>query len=68
MVRSLREREPLGRTKRRWEDNIKMDLQKAEWKGMDLIDLAEDRKSWRELLNAVINFRVPQNLGNFLTS
>jgi len=59
LVRNLREREPLGRTKRRWEDNIKMDLQKMGWKGMDWIDLAEDRERWRELVNVVMNFRVP---------
>jgi hypothetical protein len=48
---------PLGRC--RWENNIKMDLQKVGWRGMDWIDLAEDRERWRELVNAVMNFRVP---------
>jgi hypothetical protein len=60
----------LGRHRRRWEDNIKMDLQEVGWGGwsMDWIDLVEDRDRWRALLNAVINLRVPQNAGNVLTS
>jgi len=57
----------LGRPRRRWEDNIKIDLQKLGW-GMDLIGLAQDRDSWRTLVNAVMNIRVPYNVGNFLTS
>jgi hypothetical protein len=51
-------RKPLGRPRRRWEDNIKMDIQ--EWDGdMDWIDLAQDRDRWRAVVNAVMNFRVP---------
>jgi hypothetical protein len=49
---------PLGRPRRRWEDNIKMDLQAVGW-GMDWIELAQDRDRWRTLMNAVMNFRVP---------
>ena len=49
----------LGRPRRRWEDNIKMDLQEVGWVGMDCIDLAQDRDRWRVLVNAVMNFRVP---------
>ena len=48
----------LGRPRRRWEDNIKMDLQKVGYGGKDWIDLAQDRDSWRALVNAVMNFRV----------
>jgi hypothetical protein len=49
---------PLGRPRHRWEDNIKMDLQKVGW-GMDGIDLAQDRDRERVLVNAVMNLRVP---------
>ena len=49
---------PLGRPRRRWEDNIKMDFQEVEW-GMDWIELAQDRDRWRALVNAVMNLRVP---------
>ena len=46
---------PLGRPKRRWEDNIKMDLQQVGCGGVDWIQLAQDRKRWRGLVNAVMN-------------
>jgi len=59
---------PLGKTRSRWEDNIKMDLQEVGCVGMDWIDLAYDGDSWRALVNAVMNRRVPWNAGNFLTS
>jgi hypothetical protein len=51
-------RRPLGRPRHRWEDNIKMDLQKVGCGGMDWIDMAQDRDSWRALVNAVMNLRV----------
>ena len=47
------------RTRRRWEDNIKMDLQEVGCGGMDWIELAQRRKRWQALVNAVMNFRVP---------
>jgi hypothetical protein len=50
---------PLGRPRRRWEDNIKIDLQEVGCGGMDWIELALDRDSWRTLVNAVMNLRVP---------
>ena len=50
---------PLGRPRRRWEDNIKMDLQEAGCGGMDWIDLAQDRYRRRALVNEVMNLRVP---------
>jgi hypothetical protein len=52
-------RRPLGRLRRRWEDNIKMDLLEMGCRGMDWIELAEDRDRWRALVNAVMNHRVP---------
>ena len=50
---------PLGRSRHRWEDNIKMDLQEVGCEGMDWIDLVQDRDRWRALVNAVLNLRVP---------
>ena len=50
---------PLGRPRRRWEDNIKMDLQKVACGGMDWIKLAQDRDRWRAVVNAEMNLRVP---------
>ena len=50
---------PLGRPRRRWEDNIKMDLQEVGCRGMNWIDLAQDRDRWRAVVNAVMNLGVP---------
>ena len=50
---------PLGRSRRRREDNIKVDLQEVGFGGLDWIDLVQDRNMWRELVNAVMNLRVP---------
>jgi hypothetical protein len=50
---------PLGRPRRRWEDNIKMDLQKVGGGGGDWMELAQDRDRWRALVVTVRNFRVP---------
>jgi hypothetical protein len=52
-------RRPLGRPRRRWEDNIKMDLKEVGWGGMDWIDMAQDRDSWRAVVSEVMNLRVP---------
>jgi len=52
-------RRPLGRLRRTWQDNIKMDLQDVECEGMDWFDVAQDRDRWRALVNAVMDLRVP---------
>jgi hypothetical protein len=50
---------PQGRPRRRWLDNIRMDLVEVGWGDVDNIVLAEDRDRWRALVNSVLNFRVP---------
>jgi len=50
---------PLGRPRRRWVDNIRMDLQEVGCGYMDWIELAQDRDGWRTLVSAVMNLRVP---------
>ena len=50
---------PLGRPRRRWESNIKIDLQELGCGGMDWIVLAQDRDRWRALVSTVMNLRVP---------
>ena len=59
---------PPGRPRRRWEDNIQMDLQEVGYGVMDSIELAQEKDRWRALVNAVMNLRVTYNVGNFLTS
>jgi hypothetical protein len=49
----------LGGPRRRWDYNIKMDLQEEGWEGVNWIDLAHDRDRWRAVVNAVMNLRVP---------
>jgi hypothetical protein len=49
---------PMGRPRRRWEDNIRMDLQEVGCGGMDWIGLAQDRDKWRAVVNDVINHQV----------
>ena len=53
------ERDPLGRPRRRWVDNIRTDLQEVGCGYMDWIGLAQDRDRWRTLVSAVMNLRVP---------
>jgi hypothetical protein len=50
---------PLGRPRRRWVDNIKMDLGEVGWSDVDWIGLAQDRNRWRAVVNSVLNLRVP---------
>ena len=51
---------PLGRPRRRWEDNIKMDRQEVVWGCADWMKLTQDRERWRALVSTVMNFRVPK--------
>ena len=50
---------PLGRPRRRWNDNIKLELQEVRCGSMDWIELAQDRYRWRALVNEVMNLRLP---------
>ena len=56
----------LGRPRRRWVDNIRMDLQDVGCGYVDSIGLAQDMDSWRTLVSAVMNLRVPYKCGEFL--
>jgi hypothetical protein len=55
LVGKPEEKRPLGRPRRRWVDNIKMDLREIGWDDMDWIELAQDRDKWRALVNTVMN-------------
>jgi hypothetical protein len=59
---------PLGRPRRRWVDNIKIYLREIGWDDMDWINLAQNKESWRALVNMVIKLRVPENARKFLSS
>jgi hypothetical protein len=54
---------PLGRPRRKWVDNIRMDLGEMGWSDVDWIGLAQDRNRWRAVVNSVLNLRVPRNAG-----
>jgi hypothetical protein len=68
LVRKPEGKRQLGRPRRRWEDNVRMDLQDVGCGCEEWIGLAQDRDRWRALVSAVRNLRVQQNAGNFLTS
>jgi hypothetical protein len=59
LVGKPEEKRPLGRPRRSWEDNIKMDLQEMGCRGMDWIELTQDGERWQALVNAVMNLRIP---------
>ena len=50
---------PLGKPRHRWEDNIKVDLKEIGWKGLDWIDLTQDRDRWLAIMNMIKNLCVP---------
>jgi hypothetical protein len=59
LVEKSEERRPSGRSKRRWEDNIKMVLQEVGWGSMDMRYLAQEMNRWWAVVNSVMNLRVP---------
>jgi hypothetical protein len=59
LVGKLEGKRPLGKPRRKWVDNIKMNFREIEWGDVDWIDLDRDRDQWRALVNAVMNLRVP---------
>jgi hypothetical protein len=64
LVGNPERKRPLGRPRRRWVDNIRIDLGEVGWGDVDWIGLAQDRNRWRALVNSVLNLRVPRNAGN----
>jgi hypothetical protein len=66
LVGKLEQKRPLGRPRRRWDDNIRMDLGETVWEDVDWFHLVQDRKKWLASVNTVTNFRVPHKVGNFL--
>jgi hypothetical protein len=56
---SLPEKRPLGRPRRRWEDNNRMGVREIGWEVVDWIHLAQEREQWRALVNTVMKLRVP---------
>jgi hypothetical protein len=59
LVGKPEEKRPLGRLRRRWVDNIRMDLGEVGWGDVDWIGLPQDRNRWRALVNSVLNLRIP---------
>jgi hypothetical protein len=59
ICRKSRGKRPLGRLRRRWVDNVRMDLGKIGWGDINWIGLAQDRERWRALVNSAMNLRVP---------
>jgi len=66
LVRKHEGKRSLGRPRRRWEENIKMDLQEVECGGMGWIELTQDRDRWRAVVNALMNLRDSIKCGEFL--
>jgi hypothetical protein len=59
LVGKREEKRPLGRPRRRWLDNIRMDRVEVRWGDVDCIGLTQDRDRWSALVNSVLNFRAP---------
>jgi hypothetical protein len=67
LVRKPEVKRPLRRPRRTWVENTKIYVRETGWSAMDWIDLAQDRDLWRTLVNKVMNLRVPENVGKFLS-
>jgi len=59
LVENLEGKRPLGRCRRRWRDNIRIDVTEIWWEGVDWMDLAQDRDWWLAVVNMVMNLKVP---------
>jgi hypothetical protein len=59
LVDEVKVKRSVGKSRRRWQDNIKMDLTEIGWEGVDWIHLAEDRDRWWAVVNTVMNLQVP---------
>jgi hypothetical protein len=59
LVRKSKEKRPVGRPKRWWDDNIKVELREMGWGGKNWIHLAQDMDQWSDLVNTVMNLRLP---------
>jgi hypothetical protein len=66
LVGKRKGKRPLRRLKRRWQDNIRMDLREVGREGVDWMHLVHGTDQWRALVNVIMNLRVPYNAGNFL--
>jgi len=64
LVGKFEGKRPLGRPKRRWENNIRMDLREIGWEGVDIIHLNQDRDQWQALVKTVMNFWVLEKAEN----
>jgi len=63
LVRKPEGKRPLGKRRRRWEDNIRMDLREIGRQGVEWMHVVQDRHQWRALLNTAMNFRIPKRWG-----
>jgi hypothetical protein len=67
VVRKLGGKSPLGRSRRKWKDSVKISLKEIRWEGVDWSDSAQDTERWRAVVKAVMKRQSPQNAGTLLT-